>query len=225
MEFWPWLLLFAQIILINFVLSGDNAVVIALASKNLPVAQRKQAMWWGAFGAVGLRLILTIAALALLSLPYIKAIGSFLLLYIAIKLLLDDGEEKKVGEAASVGKAIRTIILADFVMSLDNVLAVAAAAGNNLPVIICGIMLSIPIIVWGSTLAMGLLHRFPVLVYLGAGILGFTAGEMLLGDTQIAPMINADLLHTALPALYAIFVVLAGFLGRRWKLRSRQSTM
>ncbi|MDF2661818.1 MAG: rane protein, partial [Paenibacillus sp.] len=166
-----WLLLFLQILLINIVLSGDNAVVIALASKNLPLHQRKQAIWWGAFGAIGLRLVLTVAAVFLLSIPFIQAAGSLLLLWIAIKLLADDESHATVKEASSLGKAIWTIIVADFVMSLDNVLAIAAKAQGNLSVIILGIGLSIPIIVWGSNLVVVLLQRYPIFIYAGAGIL------------------------------------------------------
>jgi YjbE family integral membrane protein len=217
---WEYIVLFLQIMLINIVLSGDNAVVIALASKNLPLDKRKQAIWWGAFGAIALRLILTIVAVGLLQVPYIKAAGSLLLLYIAIKLLIDDEGEAEVREATTLGKAIWTIILADFVMSLDNVLAIAAAAKDNLTVIILGIALSVPIIIWGSTMVMNLLHRFPVLVYIGAGILGYTSGEMLLKDEKVGQFIPHGALHTLLPILLAGVVILCGLAK---KLRERKA--
>lgn len=209
-----WFLLFLQIMLINIVLSGDNAVVIALASKNLPVSQRKQAIWWGAFGAIGLRLVLTIVAVSVLQVAYIQAIGSLLLLYIAIKLLIDDSGETHVKEASTLGKAIWTIILADFVMSLDNVLAIAAKAQNDITVIILGIGLSIPIIIWGSTLVMNLLHRFPILVYLGAGILGYTAGEMFLKDEKMAQYLHGDAIHWIVPVALTVVVIAAGLLNK-----------
>lgn len=212
-----WFILLLQILLINIVLSGDNAVVIALASKNLPVHQRKQAIWWGAFGAIGLRLILTVIAVFLLTVPYIQAAGSLLLLWIAIKLLADDDSHANIKEASSLGKAISTIIIADLVMSLDNVLAIAAKAQGNISVIILGIGLSIPIIIWGSTLVMNLLRKFPILVYVGAGILGYTAGEMFVSDEKMQEYVlhhNATV-HWTLPVITTIFVIAAGFIWKR----------
>jgi YjbE family integral membrane protein len=210
-----WVLLFVQIMIINLVLSGDNAVVIAMASRKLPLDQRKKAVWWGAFGAIALRIVLTVAAVILLKVAYIQAAGSLLLLYIAIKLLLDDSGEAHVKEAATLGKAVSTIILADFVMSLDNVLAIAAKAENNYTVIILGIGLSVPIIIWGSTLVMKLLHKYPILVYLGAGILGYTAGEMLVKDPKMMELFNSQLWHSSLPWATASIVLFAGLL-KRW---------
>jgi YjbE family integral membrane protein len=210
-------LLFLQIMLINIVLSGDNAVVIALASKNLPIEQRKKAIWWGAFGAIALRLILTVIAVSLLALPYIQAAGSLLLLWIAIKLLIDDEGDAKVQEASTLGKAIWTIILADFVMSLDNVLAIAAKADKNLLVIILGIGLSIPIIIWGSTMVMKLLHKYPIFVYLGAGILGYTAGEMFVSEDRIMAYFNFDALHYIIPIATTIIVLACGLLKKALK--------
>jgi YjbE family integral membrane protein len=209
-----WFLLFLQIMLINIVLSGDNAVVIALASKNLPIEQRKKAIWWGAFGAIALRLVLTVAAVQLLGLPYIQAAGSILLLWIAIKLLIDEEGEANVREASTLGKAIWTIILADFVMSLDNVLAIAAKADNNLLVIILGIGLSIPIIIWGSTMVMKLLHRFPIFVYLGAGILGYTAGEMFVSEKIVMDYFHYEALHWIIPIATTIIVLAAGVIKK-----------
>jgi len=209
--------------LINIVLSGDNAVVIALASKNLPLHQRRQAIWWGAFGAVGLRLILTVIAVVLLKVPYIQAAGSLLLFYIAVKLLVDDEGHANVKEASSLGKAIWTIIVADFVMSLDNVLAIAAKAQGDISVIIVGIGLSIPIIVWGSTLVMKLLHKFPIFVYVGAGILGYTAGEMFVSDEKMEQFVlhhNATA-HWLIPVVTTVLVVAVGFV---WKLAKSAKT-
>ncbi|MCR8634998.1 MULTISPECIES: TerC family protein [Paenibacillus] len=211
---WDWFLLFLQIMLINIVLSGDNAVVIALASKNLPIEQRKKAIWWGAFGAIALRLILTVIAVYILTVPYIQAAGSILLIWIAIKLLIDDDGHANVKEATTLGKAVWTIIVADFVMSLDNVLAIAAKAENDLTVIILGIGLSVPIIVWGSTLVMNLLTKYPILVFLGAGILGYTAGEMFVKDETVSHLILGNTPHWIVPVVCTIVVIGAGLLKK-----------
>ncbi|KQX64757.1 TerC family protein [Paenibacillus sp. Root444D2] len=206
------LILFLQIMLINIVLSGDNAVVIALASKNLPIAQRKLAIWWGAFGAIALRLVLTLVAVSLLDIPYIQAGGSILLFWIAIKLLTDDDSHANVKEASTLGRAIWTIVVADFVMSLDNVLAIAAKGNGNNTVIILGIGLSIPIIIWGSSLVMDLLHKFPILVFMGAGILGYTAGEMFVKDEKMIDWLLHDYesLHVWIPIVAASLVIMIG---------------
>lgn len=219
-----WLWLFVQIMIINLVLSGDNAVVIAMASRRLPPVQRKKAVWWGAFGAIGLRIVLTVTAVFLLKVAYIQALGSLLLLYIAIKLLIEDESEARVREASTLSKAVWTIILADFVMSLDNVLAIAAKAANDYAVIILGIGLSVPIIIWGSNLVVKLLHRFPVLVYLGAGILGYTAGEMLVKDPKMMQFLSSHLWHSSLPWATTAIVLGAGLLKRWLEPRARTST-
>lgn len=210
-----WLWLFAQIMIINLVLSGDNAVVIAMASRRLPERQRKKAIWWGAIGAIGLRAVLTVVAVLLLQVAYIQALGSLFLLYIAIKLLMDNEERHDVREASTLGKAVWTIIAADFIMSLDNVLAIAAKADNDYLVIILGIALSVPIIIWGSTMVVRLLHRFPALVYLGAGILGYTAGEMLVKDPKMMELLNSHLWHDSLPWATAAIVIGAGLM-KKW---------
>jgi YjbE family integral membrane protein len=208
-------MLFLEIMLINLVLSGDNAVVIALASQKLPPNRRRQAVWWGSFGAISLRLLLTIIAVQVLDIPYIQATGAFLLFYIAIKLMMTGGHDKQpIREAASLGEAVRTIILADFIMSLDNVLAVAAIAKGNVGMIIVGIGLSIPLIIWGSSIIIKLLDRFPVLTYLGAALLGLTAGEMLLHDREVGAVLIAVLerTHRIIPFICAGMVIIAGLL-------------
>ncbi|MDF2962598.1 MAG: rane protein [Paenibacillus sp.] len=209
-----WIILFLQIMLINIVLSGDNAVVIALASKNLPLHQRKKAIWWGAFGAIGLRLVLTVIAVYILTVPYIQAAGSLLLIWIAIKLLIDEEGHSHVKEASTLGKAVWTIIVADFVMSLDNVLAIAAKADNDLTVIILGIGLSVPIIVWGSTLVMNLLNKYPVLVFLGAGILGYTAGEMFMKDVSVSRFLPTEVPHGFVPVICTVVVIGIGLIKK-----------
>lgn len=208
------LLIFIKIMLINIVLSGDNAVVIAMASKKLPLHQRRKAVGWGSFGAVILRLLLTIVAVYLLDIPYIQAVGAILLLYIAIKLLTEDSGDKHIQEATSLAGAVRTIIIADFIMSLDNVLAIAAVAKGNTVLIVIGIGLSIPLIIWGSTMIMKLLDRYPIFIYLGASILGYTAGEMILNDQKIGltlEQLNPDL-QWVIPIGGAIVVIASGLI-------------
>ncbi|WP_145045651.1 TerC family protein [Paenibacillus xylanexedens] len=205
-----WLL--TEILMINLVLSGDNAVVIALASKDLPVRQRKQAVWWGAFGAVVLRCVLTFAAVLLLGIPFIQAAGGLMLFWIAMKLLLQNEDAVHIREAKTTWKAIQTILIADFVMSLDNVLAIAALAKGDLALIVIGIAISIPIVVWGSGMIVGLLKRYPILVFVGSGILAFTAGEMVMNDPKLGEWLiglTAEA-HMLLPAAMACLVLAVG---------------
>lgn len=215
-----WIAL-AQIIGVNLVLSGDNAVVIALAARTLPPRQQKQAIFWGSGAAVGLRVVLTVAALRLLRLPYLKLAGAVLLLWIGIKLLLPEGEDAGAGTGAGgtdLFGAIRTILVADLVMSLDNVIAVAAAAHGSLVLLVVGLAISIPLVVLGSTLLLRIMQRFPAVITLGAGLLGWVAGDMAFSDELIRDDLEAHLawLHGALPTLGAVLVVAMGtWLGRR----------
>jgi YjbE family integral membrane protein len=203
--------------MINLVLSGDNAMVIAMASKNLPEKHRRQAVWWGAAGAVALRCVLTFAAVLLLKIPYIEAGGAILLLWISFKLLLEEEGELRIEGSSSVWKSVRTILIADFIMSLDNVLAIAGLAKGDLALIVIGIAISIPIVVWGSGIIVGWLHRFPVLVFIGAYILAYTAGNMLLQDAKFGAVISFLLptFHSMLPMALGIIVVVTGMLKRR----------
>lgn len=172
----------AKIIGVNIVLSGDNAVVIALAARSLPRKQQKQAIFWGAGAAVVLRIILTIFAVALLTLPWLKIIGSLLLFWIGIKLLVPEEPGDDVEASDNLIAAIKTILIADLVMSLDNVIAVAAAAGGSFTLLILGLAISIPLVVFGATLLVKLMERFPVIITLGAALIGMVAGEMLVTD-------------------------------------------
>jgi YjbE family integral membrane protein len=201
-----------KISLINIVLSGDNAVVIALASRNLPVHQQKKAVYWGSIGAIGLRLVLTFAAVWLLHIPFVQILGGILLLYIAVKLLINDSDDEHIKSGSKLGEAIKTIIIADLVMSLDNVLAVAGAANGNLFLIGLGLAVSIPLIMWGSQLIMRLMQRFPIIVLIGAGLLGYTAGEMILGDKAVKHFMETTLHagHYAIPLVLAVIVIWVG---------------
>jgi YjbE family integral membrane protein len=177
---------FGSIVLANIVLSGDNAVVIAMAARTLKPEQRNKAIFWGSAAAIVMRIILTIVAIQLLSLPYLKIIGAVLLVYIGVDLLKGGDEEDGEGkEINGMMAAIRTILIADLVMSLDNVLAVAAAAKGNLPLLVLGLLISIPLIVFGATLLTKVMERFPIIITIGAALLGFLAGEMLLTDPAV----------------------------------------
>ncbi|MBX3604508.1 MAG: TerC family protein [Piscinibacter sp.] len=181
--FWAAL---GSIILANVVLSGDNAVVIALAARSLPPQQQKAAIVWGSAAAIVMRIVLTLIAVEMLKWPWLKVVGALLLLYIGITLLLeDDGEEGTHHESGGMMSAIRTILVADLVMSLDNVLAVAAAAKGNTPLLVIGLAISIPLIVFGSTLLLKVMQRFPIIITLGAALLGFLAGEMMFTDPAV----------------------------------------
>jgi YjbE family integral membrane protein len=191
-EFWVAVL---QIIAIDIVLSGDNAVVIALACRNLPPHQRRRGILWGVGGAIGLRVILTAFAAALLGYPYLKLIGGVLLVWIGIKLLLPEAPEGHDDIEASdkLWGAVKTIIVADFVMSLDNVIGVAAAAKDSLLLLLFGLAVSIPLIVWTSQLFLKLMERFPIVITLGAGLLGYVAGGMLVSDAAIKDWVQATI--------------------------------
>jgi YjbE family integral membrane protein len=209
--FWIALL---QIIGVNIVLSGDNAVVIALAARTLPERQRRQAVLIGSGAAVVMRIVLTIVAVELLRLPFLKLIGAALLLYIGIQLLMPEHEEAGKEKSAGAGMiaAVRTILIADLVMSLDNVIAVAAAAKGSLSLLTIGLLVSIPLVIFGSTLLMHVMERYPIIVTIGAALLGWVAGEMAVTDPATLPWIdaNAHWLHYALPAAGALIVVAAG---------------
>lgn len=207
-EFWVALL---QIILINIVLSGDNAVVIALACRELPRQQQKKAVVFGSVGAIVLRVVLTFFAVYLLTLPYLKLIGAALLLWIGVGLLKgeDDGEE--LSSNSNLAAAIKTIIVADLVMSLDNVIGVAAAAKGNISLLVIGLVISIPLIIYGSTLILKLMARFPVIITIGAGLLGWVAGEMALSDPAVKDWAEGQhTLHMLAPAIGAALVVATG---------------
>lgn len=217
-ELWGQLVIFAQIVLINLLLSGDNAVVIAMAGRRLPAAQRRRAVWWGAAAAVLLRCALTVLAALLLDIPYLQTIGAALLFVIAYKLLSEQKEETSQGAGSStLMGAVWTIVAADFVMSLDNVLAVAAVAKDDTALLLIGIAMSIPIIIWGSSFIIHLLDRYPALVYAGGALLAYAACEMALGDRGLAPLLAAlnEGALKALPYAAAGLLLLAALRGRR----------
>lgn len=174
-DFWSALL---AIIIIDLVLAGDNAIVIGLSARNLPREQQKKVIFWGTFGAIAIRSLLTLAVVWLLQIPGLLLAGGLLLVWIAYKLLV---EEKKhdVEEAQNLWAAIRTIVIADTVMGLDNVLAVAGAAHGSFVLVVLGLLISVPIVIWGSTLILRWVERFPIIIYIGAGVLAWTAAKMI----------------------------------------------
>ena len=183
-----------QIIVVNILLSGDNAVVIALAARSLPPHQQKQAIIWGSVAAIIMRVILTIVAVEMLKLPYLKIIGGLLLFWIAVQLLVpeDDGGDG-IESSSNVLVAIRTILIADLVMSLDNVIGVAAAAKGDNVLVILGLAISIPLIIFGSTVLLKLMDRYPIIITGGAALLGWVAGEMLITDPILVAWIVANM--------------------------------
>lgn len=210
-EFW---LAVGQIIMIDILLGGDNAVVIALACRKLPPAQRRAGILWGTAGAILLRVVLIFFALTLLKLPFLKIVGALLLLWIGIKLLLPEDDDAHEGMAASdnLWGAVRTVIVADVVMSLDNVIAVAGAAHGDMALVVFGILVSVPIIVWGSRFVLKLMDRFPVVITLGGALLGWIAGGMAVSDSAVTGYFGAlpGWLKYASGAAGAVLVVAVG---------------
>lgn len=174
-----------SIILLNLVLSGDNAVVIALATRKLPASSQNKAIVIGTAGAVVLRILLMLIAVELLTVPYVKIVGAVLLFYIAYDLLKSNGEEAAVKSETTLLSAVRTIIIADLVMSLDNVLAIAGVADGHFGLAVLGLIISIPIVIFGSQVILRLMNRFPWLIWIGALLIAYTAGTMLVEDNFI----------------------------------------
>ena len=213
-----WIAL-GMIMFTNIILSGDNAVVIAMASRNLPKEHQKRAIFWGSAEAIILRVVITLTAVQLLTLPYLKIIGAILLVYIGVQLLAEgDDEEDGIEGSANLFNAIKTILIADLVMSLDNVIAVVGVANKapeeaRITLILIGLALSIPLIIFGSTILLKIMDRFPFIVVLGAGLLGLLAGEMLLTDPSLVKFFETapSELHWVLPALGVAAVLVIGY--------------
>jgi len=221
-QFW---LAVGQIILIDILLGGDNAVVIALACRSLPEAQRMKGILWGTAGAIVLRVILIGFALTLLAIPYLKLVGGVLLVWIGVKLLLpgDDDEHGNIQASDKLWAAVKTVIVADLVMSIDNVIAIAGAAQgagehHQMPLVIFGLLVSIPIIVWGSQLVLKLMDRFPLIITLGAALLGYIAGGLVLTDPAVTSRLgemSSQTVTLAGLAGAALVVLLGRVLARR----------
>ncbi|HVL09625.1 MAG TPA: TerC family protein [Burkholderiaceae bacterium] len=195
-----------SIIIIDLVLAGDNAIVIALAARNLPPHLQKKAIVWGTVGAIVVRSAMTLAVVWLLKIPGLLLVGGVALVWIAYKLLTDDsGDDEHSAAQNTLWGAMKTIIIADAVMGMDNVLAVAGAAHGSFLLVVIGLLISIPIVVWGSSLVLRLMERYPSIIYIGAGVLAFTAAKMIVSEPIVKPTV------AAYPVLYwATFVACLG---------------
>ncbi|RLL43734.1 TerC family protein [Oceanobacillus piezotolerans] len=205
-----------QILLINILLSGDNAIVIAMASRNLPEHLQARAIKWGTFGAIGLRILFVFLMIHLLQMPFIQLIGGVLLLIVAYKLLVDKHEADNIKSGDSLQEAVTIIIFADVIMSLDNVLAIAAIADSDLLLVIAGIILSIPIILTASELILKLIQKYPIIIYVGSALLAWTAGEMMLKDRRFIELFEMQH-QSELPFLIGltVLILIVGRLKRR----------
>lgn len=218
----------AKIIWVNILLSGDNAVVIALAARSLQPRQQKQAIVWGSVAAIVMRVLLTIFAVQLLQLPWLKVIGAALLVWIGVQLLAEEDGDGGVKEASTLLAAIKTILIADLVMSLDNVLAVAAAADaapldTRLVLLVLGLGLSIPIVIFGSGIVLKLMERYPIIITLGGMLLGWIAGEMLTKEAAIETRMHGNVaLHYGIAFVGAFIVLVAGKLIARRQAQERE---
>ena len=203
------------IIMVNLMLSGDNAVVIAMACRNLPAKHQRMAIIWGTGGAVILRVLLTLIAAYLLTIPLLQFAGGALLIWIAVKLLADSSDCKDIKAGDCLAAAIKTIIIADLIMSLDNTLAIAAIAQGSLWLLTAGLILSVPIVVFGSTILIKVMGKFPIVIYIGAGLIAWAAGFMIRNDGIVGPYFAFLGPVWILPALVTVGSVTVGYLWSR----------
>lgn len=221
-DFWLALL---NIIFIDLILAGDNAIVIGMAARNLPANQQKKAVIWGTAGAIGIRIIATVVVVQLLDLPWLHLIGGLLLLWIAYKLLIQEDSHGDIKAGATLGQSIRTIIIADAAMGIDNVIAVAGASHGSMVLVILGLLISVPVIVWGSTLFIKLINKYTWIIYLGSGVLAYTAGKMITGEMAFKPFFEDN---KAIYWLFLIVVIIltigAGILANRRKQMLQQKS-
>ncbi|GED32328.1 MULTISPECIES: TerC family protein [Brevibacillus] len=187
-EFWSALL---AIVVIDLVLAGDNAIVIGMAARNLPAHQQKKAIIWGTVGAIVIRALATMAVVWLLKIPGLMLVGGLILVWISLKLLVQDDSHENMKASGSLGAAIWTIIVADTVMGLDNVIAVAGAAHGDFLMVIIGLVISVPIMVWGSTMILKFMEKYPIVIYIGSAVLAYTAASMVTSEKFLAPFFAA----------------------------------
>ncbi|MDF2960761.1 MAG: rane protein [Paenibacillus sp.] len=218
-EFWSALL---AIVIIDLVLAGDNAIVIGLSARNLPKEQQKKVIFWGTVGAIVIRSLLTIVVVWLLKIPGLLLFGGVLLIWIAYKLLIEE-KTHDVKSAASVWSAVQTIIIADTVMGLDNVLAVAGAAHGDFLLVVLGLVISVPIVVWGSTLILKWVERFPIIIFIGSGVLAWTATKMIVDEPFLKGYFEENpVMNYALMIIVVAGVLILGRLTQKRRLRGRQ---
>jgi YjbE family integral membrane protein len=208
LQFWSSLL---TIVFIDLLLAGDNAIVIGLSARNLPKERQKKAVLWGTLGAVAIRIAATILFVWLLKIPLLLALGGVLLLWIAFKLLIQENEHENIQAGTTLWAAVRTIMIADAAMGLDNVIAVAGAAHGSVELVVLGLLISIPIVVWGSTLFIKVIERYSWIIYIGSSVLTYTAAKMITHEKRFEPLFadNPILSWTFIAALVAM-VLLAG---------------
>ena len=221
----PWWSALLAIILIDLVLAGDNAIVIALAARNLPPHLQKKAIVWGTVGAIAVRSVMTLAVVWLLKIPGLMLVGGLALLWIAYKLLAGDGGEEHDGPVVTTfWGAMKTIVVADALMGIDNVLGVAGAAHGSFDLVVIGLLVSVPIVVFGSTVVLKLVERFPVIVQIGAGVLAFTAAKMVVGEPLLDPVFDPpEAIHTAARWLTYTVAVAGVLAAGAWASRRQQS--
>jgi len=218
---WEFILSLLNIVFLDLILAGDNAIVIGLAARNLPPDLQRKAVVAGTAGAVILRIIATILVVWLLQIPWLLLLGGVLLIVIAYKLLTDESNHNDIKAGGNLWAAIRTIIIADAAMGLDNVIAVAGAAKHNITLVVLGLLISVPIVVWGSTLFIKLIDRYPWIIYAGSGVLGYTAASMIAEEKNFEAFFQAhQVLHYTLTALVIAGILAAG----HWKRREGQRT-
>jgi len=209
-----WFSALLAIVLIDLILAGDNAIVIALAARSLPAHLQRKAIVWGTVGAIGIRALMTLVVVWLLKIPGLMLVGGLGLVWIAYKLLApgESSDSHEGGGATTLWGALKTIIVADALMGVDNVLGVAGAAQGSFALVVAGLLISIPIVVWGSTLILKLVERFPVVVYVGAGALLWTAAKMIVAEPLLRPLLG----HGMLPKIAVFALVIGGGLGFGW---------
>ncbi|MFF2094343.1 TerC family protein [Paenibacillus sp. NPDC058174] len=216
MEFWLALL---NIVFIDLILAGDNAIVIGMAARNLPANLQKKAVLWGTAGAIGIRIVATVIVVQLLDLPWLHLIGGLLLLWIAYKLLVQNDNHGDIKAGNTLWQSIQTIIIADAAMGIDNVIAVAGASHGSMVLVILGLLISVPVIVWGSTLFIKLINKYTWIIYVGGGVLAYTAAKMITGEKAFSAFFKDN-------ALYYwgfIVVIVAVILAAGWLINRRKS--
>ena len=222
----PWWTALLAIILIDLVLAGDNAIVIALAARNLPDKLKKKAIVWGTVGAIGIRTVMTVGVVWLLKIPGLMLVGGLGLLWVAYNLLAEDGDKGHDGPMASTfWGAMKTIVIADALMGVDNVLGVAGAANGSMDLVIIGLLISVPIVVYGSTIVLKLVERFPVIIQIGAAVLAFTAAKMIVNEPLLDAVFDPPELLNTVARWTTYAVAVAGVLAAgRWA-TSKPSSM
>lgn len=210
------------IVFIDLILAGDNAIVIGLAARNLPKEQQKKAVIWGTAGAVGIRIIATLLVVQLLNVPWLNLVGGLLLIWIAYKLLVQEDAHDGIKSGNTLWQSIRTIIIADAAMGIDNVIAVAGAAHGNTLLVILGLIISVPVVVWGSTIFIKLINRFEWIVYVGSAVLAYTAAKMITHEKSFKPFFENQLIFWAFVVIIVAITIVAGLLTNKRKKKQAQ---